>query len=107
MASSALVRVTGEVLAASTRSGVSTKSGSPVPWEMTNVNVLVADQNVTVVQLPRKDDFGRYPTLAGGAPTKREWVDYLCEVTVFAGAPALAVIGDFPELAASADSDAA
>jgi hypothetical protein len=96
MSSTALTRVTGTVLAVSVRKGVSTKSGEPVPWKMVNVNILVANENVTVVQLPREDEYGELPGVAGGVPGAGEAVDYLTEVSIYGRDVSVRVLRDFP-----------
>lgn len=102
MASVALTRVSGTVLATSERSGTSRKDPeNPRKWKMVFANVLVADQNVTVVQLPT-DDFGDV-TLPGGLPVKGEEIDYLTEVSIFGRDVQVRVLGDFPALV-SADA---
>lgn len=76
MAQTALVRITGKVLALpEPRSGVSQKTGKA--WEIATANVLVANQNVTVVQLPSLDRPGFR------RPQVDEIVDYLCEVSIY------------------------
>jgi hypothetical protein len=90
MAQSALVRVTGKVLALpEPRSGVSQKTGKP--WEIATANVLVANQNVTVVQLPSRD-FGGFRR-----PQKDDVVDYLCEVSIYGANVQTTVQEVFPE----------
>ncbi len=92
----ALGRLTGVVLGTERIKGVSTKSGEPVPYDFTNAKVLVADSDVTVVTLPRQDDYGSYPTLAGGAPIKGELVDYLVNFTPNGREVRGGVVSDFP-----------
>jgi hypothetical protein len=97
MASSVLARVSGVVLALpEPRRGISTKSGDPVAWEIATANILVANQNVTVVQLPRRDDHGRMPSLVSGAPGVGEQVDYLVELSVYGQDVQARVLSDFP-----------
>src|SRR6478609_5484435 len=88
MAQTALVRVTGKVLALpEPRSGVSQTTGKP--WEIATANVLVANQNVTVVQLPPRDRFAR--------PNVGDIVDYLVEVSIYRTDVQSTVLGVFPE----------
>jgi len=95
MASTALARITGTVLALpEPRRGLSKQTGEP--WEIATANVLVAAQNVTSVQLPRKVD-GGYPTLRGGAPVVGEEVDLLVEMSVYNQDIQARVLSDFPE----------
>lgn len=75
MSQTALVRITGKVLALpEPRSGISKVTGEP--WEIATANVLVANQNVTVVQLPRISSGIRRPKVG-------EIVDLLCETSVY------------------------
>lgn len=51
---------------------------------MESVNILVADTNVTAVQLPRRDASGVFETLPGVREyVKGDLVDFLCEVSVY------------------------
>lgn len=94
MASTALARITGIVLALpEPRRGISKSTGEP--WEIATANVLVAAQNVTSVQLPRKVD-GGFPTLRGGAPVVGEEVDFLVEMSVYNQDIQARVLSDFP-----------
>lgn len=98
MASTALVRVSGSVLSVpAPREGI-IKNGARAGelWRIETVNVLVADQNVTAVQLPRRNDFGELP-LSGGNPIKGEIVDFLCEVSVYGQDASVRVLEDWPE----------
>jgi hypothetical protein len=98
MASSALVRVSGSVLSVPpAREGI-IKNGPRAgePWRIEMVNVLVADQNVTAVQLPRTNEYGEMP-LSGGRPVKGELVDFLCEVSVYGQDTSVRVLEDWPE----------
>lgn len=89
MAQTALVRVTGKVLALpEPRSGISAKTGNP--WEIATANVLVANQNVTVVQLPSRDRGQRRPSVD-------DVVDYLCEVQIYGQNVQTVVLEPFPE----------
>lgn len=94
MATSALARLTGFVLKSDRRQGTSTKTGSPVPYDFTQIKVVVADSDVTEVTLPRNES-----TLAGGFPAKGDAVDYLVEFRLNANGRGLqgSVISDYPE----------
>jgi hypothetical protein len=97
MASVALARVSGSVLSVpAPREGI-IKNGPRAgeAWRIETVNVLVADQNVTVVQLPRRNDFGELP-LSGGNPIKGEIVDFLVEVSVYGSEVQTRVLEDWP-----------
>lgn len=94
MASTALARVSGLVLAVPEPRRGTSKAGQP--YEIATVNVLVANQNVTVAQLPRRDDYGGFPTLGGGAPIVGELVDYLVEVSVYGQEVQARILSDFP-----------
>ena len=95
MATNALVRVTGTVLALpQPRNGISQKTGKP--WEIATANVLVANQNVTVVQLPSRSENGTYPSLRDGFPVVGEQVDYLVEVSLYGSQIQASVLADFP-----------
>lgn len=95
MASSALARITGVVLSLpEPRRGISKNTGEP--WEIATANILVAAQNVTAVQLPRKNEFGEYATLRSGAPIVGEQVDFLVEFTQYGQDVQARVLSDFP-----------
>lgn len=66
------VRVTGDVLNVSTRSGVSAKTGEP--WSMTTARVLVAERDVCDVTVTKPFQ-GLY-----GIPERGEPVDWLVSV---------------------------
>lgn len=102
MASTALTRVSGSVLSVPPAREGFIKSGprQGETWRIETVNVLVADQNVTAVQLPRRNDQGMLP-LAGGNPIKGELVDFLCEVSVYGQEVQVRVLEDWPEDSAS------
>jgi hypothetical protein len=97
MASTALVRVTGKVLATNIRKGM-TRGEDPRPYKIVSVNILVADENVTVVQMPRENDFGELETLSAGYPNKDDSVDYLAEVSIYGRDVQTRVLKDFPAL---------
>lgn len=94
MASTQLSRVTGTVLAVpAPRSGISRRTQEPYTIE--TANILVAQQNVTVVQLPRRDDFGKFT-----GTDKREFVvgqrvDFLIETSVYGNDVQARVLGDW------------
>lgn len=99
MASSVLTRVSGSVLATSAREGI-IKNGARKgePFRIDNANVLVADQNVTVVQLPRRDQLsGAYEKLGVREITKGEIVDFLVEVSVYGQDVQVRVLDYWPE----------
>ena len=91
----ALGRLTGVVLGKERIKGVSNKTGEPVPYDFTNVKVLVANQDVTTVTLPRTDD-GTYPTLAGGDPYPGEVLDVLVQFSPSGREVRGSIISDFP-----------
>lgn len=97
MASTALARISGSVLATTSRSGI-IKNGprQGETWTIENANVLVADQNVTVVQLPRRDSTGSFEGLNTREISKGEEVDFLVEVSIFGQEVQARVLGEFP-----------
>lgn len=97
MASTALARVSGSVLAVSARSGI-IKNGPRAgeEWRIENANVLVADQNVTVVQLPRRDSSGAYEGVSAYRYEKGDVVDFLVEVSIYGQEVQARVLSDFP-----------
>lgn len=97
MASTLLTRVTGVALAYNRREGT-IKRGERAgePFVIETANVLVASQNVTVVQLPRRDKFGEFESLSAGAPSAGEFVDYLVEVSIYGQDVQARVLSDFP-----------
>jgi hypothetical protein len=97
MASVALARISGSVLATTSRGGV-IKNGDRAgqAWKIENANVLVADQNVTVVQLPRRDDTGIFEGLDTRTIERGEIVDFLVEVSIYNGDLQSRVLGIFP-----------
>ena len=98
MASVALARVSGSVLSIPEPRGGVIKNGPRAgeSWRIESVNVLVADSNVTAVQLPRRNDYGELP-LSGGNPTKGEIVDFLVEVSIYSQDVQVRVLSDWPE----------
>lgn len=97
MASVGLSRISGSVLATTSRSGV-IRAGDRAgqPWTIENANVLVAGQNVTVVQLPRRDETGIFDHLQTRTIEKGELVDFLCEVSIYNGDLQFRVLDLFP-----------
>lgn len=96
MAQTALVRVSGSVLSVPpARTGVfradSARAGQT--WSIENLNVLVADADVTAVQLPNRDGTGVLEGLNVREYTKGELVDFLCEVSVYRQDVQLRVVG--------------
>lgn len=85
MASVALSRVSGSVLSVPEPRGGVIKNGPRAgqEWSIETVNVLVADQNVTAVQLPRRDAAGVLEKLGVRSVDKGDIVDFLCEVSVY------------------------
>lgn len=100
MASAALTRISGSVLSVpAPRTGI-IKNGprQGEPWSIESVNVLVADQNVTAVQLPRRDQSGVFETLPGVREIgKGEEVDFLCEATVYGQEVQFRVLEAWPQ----------
>ena len=99
MASTALARISGSVLSVpQPRSGIISKGPRQgEPWSIETINVLVADENVTAVQLPRRDSAGVFENLPGvRAYGKGEVVDFLCEVSVYGQEVQLRVLREFP-----------
>src|SRR4051794_39394749 len=99
MASSALLRVSGSVLSVpEPRRGV-IKNGQRAgqEWSIETVNVLVADQNVTAVQLPRRDSSGVIEKLGVREVVKGELVDFLVEVSVYGSEVQARVLELWPE----------
>ena len=85
MASSQLARISGSVLSVpAPRTGL-IKNGprQGEEWRIETVNVLVADQNVTAVQLPRRDSSGVLEGLGTREIAKGDIVDFLVEFTVY------------------------
>ena len=80
MANSALARVTGFVLKTDRIQGISKSSGEP--YDFTQVKIVVADQDVTEVTLPR--DLSKV-----GVISKGDMVDFLVEFRINATGKAL------------------
>jgi hypothetical protein len=99
MASVALTRVSGSVLSTSTRSG-HFRQGHPragEEWRIENLNVLVADQNVTVVSLPRRESDGGFEKLSSFRFDKGDVVDFLTEVSIYNGDVQVRALEDWPK----------
>lgn len=97
MASVGLSRVSGSVLATTKRSGtIRNGERAGQPWSIENANVLVAGQNVTVVQLPRRDETGIFDKLETRSIEKGDLVDFLCEVSIYNGDLQFRVLDLFP-----------
>ncbi len=100
MASTILARISGSVLSVPPARGGLIKSGprQGEPWSIETVNVLVADQNVTAVQLPRRDSTGVFETLPGVRTVgKGDLVDFLCEVSIYGQEVQVRVLEPWPE----------
>lgn len=97
MASTQLSRVTGVALSASRREGTIRRGDrAGETFVIETVNVLVANQNVTVVQLPRRDKFGEFENLPAGVPGQGEEVDYLIETSIYGQDLQSRVLSEFP-----------
>lgn len=98
MASVALARISGSVLSVPpAREGI-IKAGprQGEPWRIETANILVADQNVTAVQLPRRDAAGTLENLHTKDVAKGDIVDFLCEVSVYGQEVQVRVLDLFP-----------
>jgi hypothetical protein len=98
MASSVLGRVRGSVLATAAREGI-IKNGARKgePYRIDAANVLVAEQNVTVVQLPRRDATGAFEKLGVRDIAKGEVVDFLVEFSIYGQDVQVRVLDFWPE----------
>jgi hypothetical protein len=99
MASIALVRISGSVLSVPpARTGVfkpgTDRAGET--WSIETANVLVADTNVTAVQLPRRDSTGTFEGLDTRVIAKGDLVDFLCEVSIYRQDVQTRVLGLWP-----------
>lgn len=99
MASVALARISGSVLSVPpARSGVIGKGPRQgETWTMESANILVADTNVTAVQLPRRDNTGVFESLGIRELGKGEIVDFLVEVSVYQQDVQTRVLGLWPD----------
>lgn len=100
MASVALARVSGSVLSVPpARTGIfkpgTDRAGET--WSIETANVLVADTNVTAVQLPRRDSTGVFEGLETRHIAKGDIVDLLCEVSIYRQDVQVRVLGLWPE----------
>jgi hypothetical protein len=114
MASSVLGRISGSVLSVPpareyTFPAGHERAGEKLTFE--KVNVLVADMNVTAVDLPRRDNTGTFENLYTREFSKGEQVDFLVEISIYRGDLQARVLGLWPLEQASyltaATSDAA
>jgi hypothetical protein len=98
MASTALARVSGSVLSVPAPRGGIIKQGprQGESWSIETVNVLVADQNVTAVQLPRRDETGILQGLDTREIAKGDLIDFLCEVSVYGQEVQFRVLEQWP-----------
>lgn len=99
MASVALVRVSGSVLSVPPKREYTFPAGSPRAGEkltFESANILVADTNVTAVDLPRRDSTGIFENLNTREIAKGEIVDFLCEVSIYKADVQVRVLGVFP-----------
>lgn len=103
MAGTTLVRVSGSVLSVppARRGFIKTGPRQGEEWVAESVNVLVADQNVTAVRLPFRDSTGTFEGLETRSVDKGEYVDFLCEASVYGQDVQLRAVALFP-----ADADA-
>lgn len=100
MASVALVRVSGSVLSVPPARDYTFPAGSPRAGEklvFESANILVADTNVTAVDLPRRDSTGVFDGLNTRSLVKGELVDFLCEVSIYKQDVQVRVMGLWPE----------
>jgi hypothetical protein len=99
MASVALVRVSGSVLSVPPARTGFIKQGprQGEEWRIETANVLVADTNVTAVQLPRRDNSGTFENLDTREIVKGDLVDFLVEVSVYQQDVQARVLGLWPE----------
>lgn len=98
MADVLLARVSGNVISVPpARSGFfrSGHARAGEEWVIETVNVLVGDQDVTAVQLPRRTRTG-YENLAATSFKKHDEVDFLVEVSVYRETPQAKVLRDYP-----------
>lgn len=100
MASVATVRVSGSVLSVPsprkyTYPQGSEKAGQSIVFE--TANVLVADTNVTIIDLPRRDDTGILEHLGVRELAKGDIVDLLCEVSIYRADVQTRVLGLWPD----------
>lgn len=99
MASVALGRVSGSILSVPpARTGIfkpgTARAGDT--WSIETANVLVADTNVTAVQLPRRDNTGTFDGLDTRNVDKGDIVDFLVEFSIYNGDVQARVLGLWP-----------
>jgi len=99
MASVALGRISGSVLSVPpARTGIfkpgTVRAGET--WSIESANVLVADTNVTAVQLPRRDNTGTFEGLDTRSIDKGDLVDFLVEFSIYNGDVQARVLGLWP-----------
>ena len=100
MASVALVRISGSVLSVPPARDYTFPAGSPRAGEklvFESANILVADMNVTAVDLPRRDATGTFEGINTRQLYKGELVDFLCEVSIYKQDVQVRVMGLWPE----------
>lgn len=100
MASVALVRISGSVLSVPPARPYTFPAGSPRAGEklvFESANILVADTNVTAVDLPRRDETGIFEGLGVRVLEKGDIVDFLCEVSIYKADVQVRVQGLWPE----------
>lgn len=99
MASKILLRISGSVLSVPPARGGLIKNGprQGEPYSIETANILVADQNVTAVQLPRRDATGVFEGLGVRDITKGELVDFLCEASIYGQEIQTRVMESWPE----------
>ncbi|MDQ0733472.1 hypothetical protein [Arthrobacter sp. B1I2] len=110
MANNLLARVSGSVISTPPARTGFFKSGHPragEEWVIETVNVLVGDQDVTAVQLPRRDVRGQFEGLGEVRLAKGAPVDFLVEISVFRGDPQARVVAQYPADAALDEASAA
>lgn len=98
MADMLLARVSGNVISVPpARSGFfrSGHARAGEEWVIETVNVLVGDQDVTAVQLPRRTRTG-YEGLEATSFKKHDEVDFLVEISVYREDPQARVLRDYP-----------
>jgi hypothetical protein len=94
-----LARISGIVLDVPTpRRGVKVVDGENRPWEIATVAVLVANRDVTTVQLPRKNDYGEYETFAEHVTGFKvgDKFDALVELDIYKYEIQARAVGDYP-----------
>jgi hypothetical protein len=106
MAGPFLTRISGSVISTPPARTGFFKAGharAGEEWSIETVNVLVGGQDVTAVQLPRRDVRGQFEGLGVAGFERHQYVDFLVEVSVFRGEPQARVVREYP---ADADLEA-